>query len=69
MREIEENLLLQEIIVDDGGDVEQGIAYSQKDPLVRHWSQIWKLKNERSKEKNWTARERSEGEDNAVRTF
>lgn len=33
---MELNLLFQEIIVDDGGDVEQGISHSQKDLLVRH---------------------------------
>lgn len=33
---MEVSLLLQESVVDDGGDVEQGIAHSQNDLLVRH---------------------------------
>lgn len=31
------DILLQELLVHDGRDVEQWVAHAHKNPLVRHW--------------------------------
>ena len=39
-REREGDLLLEEFLVDDGGNVEKRISHPEKDSFVRHWSWI-----------------------------